>query len=128
MHKKRKRRSREEMLALYQKSKKVPVAWQLYAKGRVDNEWHPLGQQHKYRKDAELDKKNVFIGMNPGSRAVFKKFKVIQTPATGNELTQRRLLRTLEKHPGVRGFMENFVGVGEFKIYGERIGPLLALL
>jgi hypothetical protein len=125
MHKRRKKK--EEMLELYRKSKKVPVSWQLYAKSRIDNEWHPLGQQHKYRKDAETDKKNIFIGLNPATRATFKEFKVVQTPATSNELTQRRLLKTLEKHPGVRGFLENFVGVTEFKVYGERI-PGFALI
>ena len=110
------RRRPEEMLDLYRKSQHVPVAWQLFVKDRVTNQWHPLGQQRKYQTDAEKDRNNIFVGLNPIARAEFKEFKVIQVPASPGELWQRRVLRTLQKYPTLRGFAESFVGVAEFKV------------
>jgi len=119
------RKKPEELdLEFYYRTKTIPMAWQVFGKLRTSDNWLPVVQQRKFREDAEKDLKQA--RWNIPLKPVYKDYKLLLVPATPTEMTERKLLKGLEKRRTLRGAIESPIGFLAEQKYWGRI-PMLGI-
>ncbi len=118
VHKFNRKKPEEVDLEFYYRTKTIPMAWQVFGKSRVSNEWLPVVQQRKFKEDAEKDLKQA--KWNIALKPVYKDYKLLLVPASKMEIRERKLLKGLEKRRTLRGAIESPVGfLAEQKYWGK---------
>jgi hypothetical protein len=119
------RKKPEEVdLEFYRRTKTIPMAWQVFGKLRTTGDWLPVLQQRKFREDAEKDLTQA--KWNIPLKPVYKEYKLLVVPATSMEMTERKLLKGLEKRKILRGAIESPIGFLAEQKYWGRI-PMLGI-
>jgi predicted ABC-class ATPase len=117
-HKFNRKKAEEVDLEFYRRTKTIPMAWQVFGKLRTTNDWLPVVQQRKFREDAEKDLKQS--KWNIPLKPIYKEYKMLLVPASKTEMSERKLLKGLEKRKTLRGAIESPIGfLAEQKYWGR---------
>jgi hypothetical protein len=113
------RKKPEEVdLEFYRRTRTVPLAWQVFGKFRATDQWFVVSQQRKFKEDAEKDLKQA--RWNIPLKPVYKDYKLLLVPASKTEMSERKILKGLEKKRTLRGAIESPVGfLAESKYFGR---------